>query len=78
MVPKWPGKGKRTIHEVRKVNKEVTSLSIMVCEDTIVNELPAEGIWNVNDNANGGDAFWGIGDICWEAMDVFHSTGRAA
>lgn len=65
------------MHEIWKIHLEIASRRIMICQDTIVDELPSKSVGNDDDDAFRRRAFW-FGDISIQPVDfVFTAQGHA-
>ena len=53
-----------TIHEIGKIDQILSSRSIVISQDLIVDERQTEGVGNDNDHAEGLLAVWWFGNIC--------------
>lgn len=62
-------------NQVSSYHLEVTFLRVLICQDFVVRELPAKGIWNYDDNAFR-RATWRVCDIAVETMHFLDATLR--
>src|SRR4051794_13332173 len=68
--------GARTILEIGHVDEEPAPLCVMIAEDSVVYEFPAECIRNMDNNAFWRYSLWRRSHIGWQTVDYSGGTSR--
>ncbi len=69
------GDGEQTTHEIRTINQPTPLLRVLVAQNAIIDEIPAEGVGDDDDESFGGHAVPRRSDVGREAVDGGFGAG---